>query len=412
MKIDDLIRTYCPEGVKRVRLEEVCKKICSGGTPLRNISAYFEGNIPWMRTQEVDWKDVYDTEIKITEEAVKNSAAKLIPINCVIIAMYGATAAKACINKIPLTTNQACCNLQIDPKKALYKYVYYWICCRYKDIKAMGEGSQNNINAQKIKNLLIPLPPLPIQQTIVSYLDKLTSLTAELEAELELQKKRYDFYRNRLLSFAPDSATQFDARLNSTTPVKWMKLGEIGTFTKGSGILKSDFVEEGFPCIHYGQVHTSFQTFANKEITYISEDLAKKCKKAHKGDLIIASTSEDVEACCKAVAWMGDYDVAVSGDAHIFSHNQNPKYMAYLFQTEMFQKQKRPFAVGAKVIRVKSENMEKFCFPLPPLSEQERIVGILDKYETLVHNTQEGIPALIAAVKQKYEYYRERMLTF
>lgn len=326
--------------------------------------------------------------------------------------MYGATAAKACINKIPLTTNQACCNLQIDPKKALYKYVYYWICCRYKDIKAMGEGSQNNINAQKIKNLLIPLPPLPIQQTIVSYLDKLTSLTAELEAELELQKKRYDFYRNRLLSFAPDSTTQFDARLNSTTPVKWMKLGEIGTFTKGSGILKSDFVEEGFPCIHYGQVHTSFQTFANKEITYISEDLAKKCKKAHKGDLIIASTSEDVEACCKAVAWMGDYDVAVSGDAHIFSHNQNPKYMAYLFQTEMFQKQKRPFAVGAKVIRVKSENMEKFCFPLPPLSEQERIVGILDKYETLVHNTQEGIPALIAAVKQKYEYYRERMLTF
>ena len=108
-------------------LGEVCTKIVSGGTPARNHAAYFNGTIPWMRTQEVDWKDVYDTEIHITEEAVKNSSAKLIPANCVIIAMYGATAGKSCINKIPVTTNQACCNLEIDTQKALYKYVYYWV---------------------------------------------------------------------------------------------------------------------------------------------------------------------------------------------------------------------------------------------------------------------------------------------
>ena len=106
---------------------EICNRICSGGTPTTSNKSFYNGSIPWLRTQEVNWSDVYDTEIKISEEAVKKSSAKLIPSNCVIIAMYGATAAKVCINRIPLTTNQACCNLEINPQLASYKYVYYWL---------------------------------------------------------------------------------------------------------------------------------------------------------------------------------------------------------------------------------------------------------------------------------------------
>lgn len=186
-------------------LGEVCTKIVSGGTPARNHAAYFNGTIPWMRTQEVDWKDVYDTEIHITEEAVKNSSAKLIPANCVIIAMYGATVGKSCINKIPVTTNQACCNLEIDTQKALYKYVYYWVCKEYENIKGMGEGSQNNINGQKIKSYKIPLPSLAEQARIVSILDKFEALTTSLSdgipAEQAAQQKRYEYYRDLLLTF-------------------------------------------------------------------------------------------------------------------------------------------------------------------------------------------------------------------
>ena len=132
-------------------LGEICEKVCSGGTPLTSHSKYYEGNIPWLRTQDIDWQEIHDTEIKITEEAIANSSAKLIPENCVIVAMYGATAAKACINKIPLTTNQACCNLQIDEKQAHYKYAYYWICNEYERLRAQGEGSQSNLNAKKRK---------------------------------------------------------------------------------------------------------------------------------------------------------------------------------------------------------------------------------------------------------------------
>ena len=104
--------------------------------------------------------------------------------------------------------------------------------------------------------------------------------------------------------------------------VEFKKLGEIGTFTRGSGLQKKDFTEEGFPCIHYGQIHTYYSTYAFKTISFTSPEYAKKLKKAKKGDLIIATTSEDVEGCCKAMAWLGDNEVAISGDAFIFHHNQ------------------------------------------------------------------------------------------
>jgi len=187
------------------KLGDLCIKVCSGGTPARENGDYFTGNIPWLRTQEVNWLDVYDTEIKITEDAVRNSSAKLIPENCVIIAMYGATAAKACINKIPLTTNQACCNLQIDPSQALYKYVFYCVCNEYENLKSLGQGSQKNINAQIVKDYTIPVPSLAEQQKIVDVLDKFDSLNNDLStglpAEIEKRRQQYEYYRYKLLTF-------------------------------------------------------------------------------------------------------------------------------------------------------------------------------------------------------------------
>ena len=187
------------------KLGEICNRICSGGTPTTSNKSFYNGSIPWLRTQEVNWSDVYDTEIKISEEAVKKSSAKLIPSNCVIIAMYGATAAKVCINRIPLTTNQACCNLEINPQLASYKYVYYWLCNSYEKLKSMGEGSQNNINGMKIKQYPIPLPPLELQEKIVAILDRfetlVNDLTNGLPAEIAAVKDQYEYYRNKLLTF-------------------------------------------------------------------------------------------------------------------------------------------------------------------------------------------------------------------
>ena len=200
-RIEELIQELCPGGVEFKKTQDVCKKISSGGTPLTTRSEYYNGNIPWLRTQEVDWTEITETSMKISDEGLKNSSANWIPANCVIVAMYGATAAKVAINTIPLTTNQACCNLEIDEELANYRYVFYWLKKEYQNLKALGEGSQSNINGQKVKNFQIPIPPLPIQQEIVNILDNFTQLEAELEAELEARRKQYNFYLNKLMEF-------------------------------------------------------------------------------------------------------------------------------------------------------------------------------------------------------------------
>ena len=194
--------------------------------------------------------------------------------------------------------------------------------------------------------------------------------------------------------------------------IRWVKMSEIGTFIRGNGLQKKDFTESGVPCIHYGQIYTYYGTFASKTKSYVSEDTAKKCKKAHSGDLVIASTSENVEDVGKTVAWLGKEDIAISNHTFIFSHNQNPKYLSYLFQTEWFAKYKKTKAVGAKVIDIPQKALEDLYVPIPSFTEQERIVSILDKFEDLINNLSEGLPAEIAAVREQYEYYKNKLLSF
>lgn len=187
-------------------IEDISNNISSGGTPRSNIAAYYGGKIPWLRTQEVNFSEIWDTEIKITEEGMNSSSAKYIPANCVIVAMYGATVGRVGINKIPLTTNQACANIEVDDSIAFYKYVYYYLSSQYKYIKSLGTGSQTNINAGIVRKLKIPIPPLAEQQRIVSILDKFEALTTSisegLPKEIALRRKQYEYYRNQLLSFA------------------------------------------------------------------------------------------------------------------------------------------------------------------------------------------------------------------
>ena len=186
-------------------LGEVAAKISSGGTPKTGMDEYYNGDIPWLRTQEVNFGEIWDTGIKITEAGVKNSSAKWIPKNCVILAMYGATVGKVAINKIPMTTNQACANIQVDESILSYRYLFHYLSSEYEYIKSLGTGSQTNINAQIVKGLQIPIPPLDTQAKIVAILDKFDHLTSSitdgLPKEIELRRKQYEHYRELLLGF-------------------------------------------------------------------------------------------------------------------------------------------------------------------------------------------------------------------
>ena len=388
------------------KLGEVCTKVCSGGTPSTSNPEYYKGNIPWLRTQDVDWKDVYDTDIKITEEAIKNSSAQWIPANCVIVAMYGATAAKACINRIPLTTNQACCNLQVDENIAHYKYVYHWICREYERLRALGEGSQSNLSGKKIKDYKIPIPPLSVQSRIVEILDKFTAMEAELQAELELRKKQYAYYREQLLNFSYPPPSEFN--------VVYKKLGEMAELVRGNGLSKKDFAPEGIPAIHYGQIYTYYGNETKETISFVTPETASKLRKVFCGNVVITNTSENLEDVGKALLYSGESEAVTGGHATIIRCSEHllPKYFVYYTMTYSFFDQKRKLAKGTKVIDVSATDLARIEIPLPPLSEQQRIVEILDKFDTLTNSISEGLPLEIKLRRQQYEYYREQLLDF
>lgn len=193
-------------------------------------------------------------------------------------------------------------------------------------------------------------------------------------------------------------------------PVKM--LGEVGTFIRGNGMQKGDLTDSGFPAIHYGQVHTVYGTYADATVSFVDPAFADRLRKARPGDLVIVTTSEDDMAVAKAVAWLGSTDVAVSGDAYIYRHSLDPKYVAYFFQTASFQAQKRRHVTGTKVRRISGERLAKISIPTPPLEIQHAIVSILDGMEQLEAKLASELQAELEARFRQYAHYRDSLLAF
>lgn len=194
--------------------------------------------------------------------------------------------------------------------------------------------------------------------------------------------------------------------------VEWKKISEIGTVTRGTSFQKKHFTAAGTPCIHYGQIYTKYGTFADKTFSFISEQFAKGKKLAKKGDLIMAVTSENYEDVGKCLAWLGEDDILVSNHACFIRHSLNPKYLAYFLQTPYFFRYKKKISKGVKVIDLDLNMFGSMLIPVPPLDEQNRIVSILDRFETLTSDLQNGLPAEIEARRRQLEYYRNKLLTF
>ncbi len=161
-------------------------QITSGGTPLRSRSEYYKGEIPWVKTGELNDDIVLESEEHITEQAIEDSNAKLFPVGTLLIAMYGQgkTRGRTGILGIPATTNQACCAIFPEPEVFLPRYLQFWFRSMYRDLRQQSEmrgGNQPNLNAGMIKTLRPPLPKIPEQHRIVAYLDEVQAHAAELQ---------------------------------------------------------------------------------------------------------------------------------------------------------------------------------------------------------------------------------------
>jgi type I restriction enzyme S subunit len=171
-----------PSGWEWKKIGDFCET-SSGGTPLKQHNEYYEnGNIPWLRSGEVCQKEIFETEMYITQKGMENSSAKYFPENSVVVAMYGATAGQVGIVRFRTTTNQAVCGI-FPNEKYKTEYLYYALLSKKKELVAQAVGgAQPNISQIKIRNLQIPLPPLSVQKEIVARLDKLSENVKRLEA--------------------------------------------------------------------------------------------------------------------------------------------------------------------------------------------------------------------------------------
>lgn len=299
-----------------------------------------------------------------------------------------------------------------NEQDVLLKYVYYWLNTLPN---SLTDGDHKRQWISNFSNKEIPIPSLETQQKIVKILDKFTELEATLEAELALRKRQYRYYRDFLLDFdnqiGGGIADGYQCRLKD---VVWKPLGEVGTLIRGNGLQKKDFTEDGIPAIHYGQIYTQYGNQITETISFVSPELAEKLRKVDKGDVVITNTSENIEDVGKALLYLGERQAVTGGHATIFKPGKEiiGKFFVHFTQTEIFNKAKRKFAKGTKVIDVSATDMAKIKIPIPPLPEQEKIVAILDKFDTLTHSVSEGLPHEIALRRKQYEYYREQLLAF
>lgn len=194
--------------------------------------------------------------------------------------------------------------------------------------------------------------------------------------------------------------------------VEHKPLGVVGDFVRGQGLQKNDLADEGVGCIHYGEIYKIYGTSTATTRSFVAPELAARLRKAKHGDLVVTTTSENIEDVCKAVAWMGDSDIAIGGHACVFSHSLNPLYASFLFQTEAFRRQKKRFARGTKVKEVSTTDLARIVVPVPHPEIQHAISEVLAELEALGTNLSAELRAEMAARHSQHRYYRDHLFAF
>lgn len=388
-KLQELTQELCPNGVEYKKMGDMISIYT--GTQFNKRDMSTEGRYPVINggVNPSGYIEEYNEDL-----------------DTITISQGGASAGYVSWQEEKFWAGAHCYVIRPSNVNLLNRYLYFFLKNQEDYLRQMQHGAGiPALSRKKVQALEIPIPPLEVQEEIVKILDRFAEYAAELQAELQARQEQYEFYRDKLLSFNNING-------GGDASVTWMKMSEIGRFIRGNGLQKKDFTESGVPCIHYGQIYTHYGTFASKTKSFVNEDTAERCKKAHSGDLIFATVSENIEDVCKCVAWLGDDEICISGDSLAFCHNQNPKYLAYYFQTTVFADYKRTRVTGTKVIRLHQSKLEQFVIPIPSLAEQQHIVDILDRFETLTNDLAQGLPAEINAVHEQYKYYRNRLLSF
>lgn len=259
------------------------------------------------------------------------------------------------------------------------------------------------LNRDKVKNLIMPIPPLPIQEEIVRILDHFTELTASLQAELQARQEQYEYYRNKLFR-------------EHQMKVDYKHIGDI--------MYISDYVSAGsFASIRENVDYLSHPDYAillrfadfssnfdRSKFIYVNKQAYDFLHKSNlkPGDIIMSN----VGSCGASFSCPDLGQPMTLAPNSIVIKTSNNRFYYHWFQTEMAQKEITKIKSKSAMPKFNKTDFKKIKVPILPLPEQQRIVSILDKFETLVNDLSQGLPAEIAAVQKQYEYYRNKLLTF
>lgn len=285
------------------------------------------------------------------------------------------------------------------------KYLYYCLVNMQEKIYATKKGGGvPHVHISSIDKFLIPIPPPPVQEEIVKILDRFAEYAAELQAELQARQEQYEYYRNKLLTF-----NEIGGGIQG---VIWMKMSEIGTFIRGKRFVRTDIVNDGVPCIHYGDMYTYYGLYATKSKGMLRNELAPKMRYAQKNDVVIVAAGENKEDIGIGMAWLGDEPAAVHDACFIFKSDLYPQYVSHYLRTNYYHKQIVKHVSEGKICSISAKGLGNAIIPIPPYEEQVRIATQLNKFDALVSDLVQGLPAEIAAVQKQYEYYRDKLLSF
>ena len=382
----------------------------AGGTPSRSNKSYYGGNIPWLKTGDLNDGLITNIPEKITEDAVANSSAKINPTGSILIAMYGATIGKLGILTFPATTNQACCAC-IEYFAITQKYLFYFLLShRDMFIAKGGGGAQPNISKEIIVNTAIPLPPLAEQERTVTEIERWFTLIDQLEqgkSDLQTVIKQA---KSKILELAihgklvpqdPNDEPAFELlkRINPKAeitcdnghyPVGWIDviLGDIFYHNTGKALNSSN--KEGVlrnylttSNVYWNQFDLSLV----KQMPFRDNEL-EKCT-VQKGDLLVCEGGD----VGRSAIWNFDYNICIQNHIHRLRPKGDLNVSFYYYVLRFLKKHNRIGGKGIGLLGLSSNELHKIGMPLPPRKEQDRIVLKIEELFSVLDNIENALEA-------------------
>ena len=374
-RIDELIQQLCPDGVEYKNLNEVLT--IKNGRDYKHLG---EGNVPVYGSGGI---------MAYTNTAAYDKPSVLIP-------------RKGSLNKLyyvdePFWNVDTIFYTDINCEIIVPKYVYYWLAQQHIE-KLNKAGGVPSLTQGILNKVIVPVPPLPVQEEIVRILDKFSALEAELEAELEARCKQYEFYRDQLLTFGDE--------------VEWKPLGEV--FDTRNGYTPSKSQEEYWlngtiPWFRMEDIRLHGRVLADS-IQHVTPCAIKGGKLFPAYSIILGTTATIGEHALVTIECLSNQQMTNLAIKEEYSKFLNIKFFFY-YCFILGEWCKKNINAGNFALLDVSK-LKKRLIPIPPLAEQERIVAILDKFDALVNDISSGLPAELEMRRKQYEYYRDRLLTF